>query len=237
VTGTSFNAASLTGNYDIQGFGSTTGNSNCNGGSICATVALGILQFSGTGTITTGQLYNFTGDGTGLQSGTPSGTYSVSSSGRVTTTGGSHPGVLYLAKPVATTEPFAAFLVGTDSPATSGQLEVGANSNVSASALAGTHIFGTIDPSDSTVRDQIGVASFASSGNITGYNYQSDTTTGLSEGDINGGGGGSSVLTITNSPLPGIGNVGSGSVSITDGTRLWFIDSGGNAASINLVLP
>jgi hypothetical protein len=235
VTGTSFTNASLTGNYVIQLSGSSSGNSNCNGGSNCATINMGILSLSGTGTINaTSQLYDYT-SGSAPQTNNPSGTYSVVASGRTTVVAGGHPPVLYLATPQSNTEPFVAFVVGTDTSAASGWFEKGASSNLSVGSFAGTHIFGDFNPGDSSVGLQTGVASFDASGNVTGYQYRSDTSTGLSEQNINSGGGGSATFAITNSPLPGFGTI-AGSLAVTDGTRIWFFDSGGsNTSPANII--
>jgi hypothetical protein len=236
VTGSSFTNASLSGNYVLRGYGNSSGNSSCNGGGTCATVALGELNFSGTGTLNnTSQVYNYTGDGSGIQTGNASGTYTVAASGRVALTGGSHNPVFYLTAPVNSgidaTEPIAGFVVGTDSPATSGQMDVGASSNVSVSSLANNYSFGNSDPGDPGVKAQDGVANVDTSGNVSGYSYQSNSNTGLTECSINCGGNGSPAFTISNSPLPGFGSLGSGTYAITDGTRIWFIDTGDSGKS------
>jgi hypothetical protein len=238
VTGTSFSNTSLSGNYVIQTYGSSTGNSSCNNSGPCANVSLGELSLS-NGTINgTSTIENYQ-QGNAISTDHPSGTYAVAASGRVSVTAGNHSPVLYLATPQSNTEPIVAFIVGTDSSGASGEMEAGANSNVSVSTLAGNYIFGSIDPSDSTVSDQTGVVKVDSSGNVTGYQYRSDTS-GLTEGSLNSGGGSNPAMTITNNPLPGFGSIGSNSVAVTDGTRLWFIDTGStntNPAGITIVQP
>ena len=234
--------SSLNGNYVAQIYGATTGNASCNNSGPCATVGLGVLQFSGTGTLNSAStLYRYQ-QGVGMQLDNPSGTYAVSPSGRVTITGSKAQPVLYLATPQSNTEPITAFSVATDSGAHSsasfGIMEAGANSNVSASVLAGNRIFGSSDPGDSTVQDQSGVVNVDSSGNMTGYRYSSDTN-GLTESTLSDGSGGAPLVTITNSPLPGFGDVGGGTVAVTDGSTFWFFDTGStlNPASINISAP
>src|ERR1035437_7052793 len=103
--------------------------------------------------------------------------------------------------------------------------------------MAGNYIAGNIDPGDSTVDDETVVAKIDSSGNITGYQYKSRLS-GLTNGSLNSGGT-PAVLTITNSPLPGFGNLGNGP-AVTNGTRIWFIDTGtgnGAPARINIIEP
>ncbi|HVA93862.1 MAG TPA: immunoglobulin domain-containing protein [Candidatus Dormibacteraeota bacterium] len=237
VTGTSFSNTSLSGNYIIQTYGSSVGNPSCNNSGPCADVELGVLKLA-SGTIDGTSTLEEYQSGSAPSVNNPSGTYSVAASGRVTVSGGKNPPVLYLATPQSNTEPFTGFVVGTDNSATFGQIEAGANSNVSVSALAGNHIFGTVNPGDSTVSNETGVAKVDTSGNVTGYAFNSNTG-GLGEGDL-AGGGTPPALTITNSPLPGFGNVGSGTVAITDGTRLWFFDAGSSntsPAKINIVEP
>jgi hypothetical protein len=115
---------------------------------------------------------------------------------------------------------------------------VAANSNVSVSTMAGNYIFGNINPGDSTVNDQCGVASLDTSGDVSGYQFRS-AVNGLTANALNGGGGGPTV-TISNSPLPGFATVGSGTIAVTNGTRIWFIDTGStnnSPASINVIEP
>jgi hypothetical protein len=233
--------SSLNGNYVAQIHGATT--FNCNNGGPCATVGLGVLQFSGTGTLNSASaLYSYQ-QGLNMQLDNPSGTYAVSPSGRVTMTGTEPLPVLYLATPQPNTESVSAFSVATDSGARSsasfGIIEAGANSNVNTSALAGNRIFASTDPGDSTVQSQAGVVKVTITGSISGYRYSSDTN-GLTESSLTDGlGGAAPPVTITNSPLPGFGDVGLGTVTITNGSTFWFFDTGSsfNPASINISTP
>ena len=239
VTGTTFSNTSLSGNYILQTTNSSTGNPSCNNSGPCASVSLGEVGFS-NGTInSTSTIYNYQ-QGSAVSTDNPSGSYAVAASGRMTVTPSSKAPVFYLATPQSNTEPIRAFIVGTDTGAAFGELTAGANSNVSVSSLAGNYIAGTFDPGDSTVNFETDVVKVDSSGNVTGYAYASDTS-GLSEGPINnGGGGGSPVVTITNSPLPGFGNVGSHTYAITNGTLFLFIDPGSSnnhPASITFIQP
>jgi hypothetical protein len=242
ATNTSFTNASLNGNYVDQIYGITSNDFDCaNGsGSVCAEVGLGVLQFSGSGTLNNGSTLFYYQVGTPFEVDNPSGQYAVAASGRVTITGTESLPVIYLATPQSNTEPIAAFTVATDAGAGSiagfGLLEAGANSSVNIVNLAGNYIFSTTDPGDSTVANQVGVVRIDTSGNISGYQYSSDTT-GLTEGPIsNGMGGPPAPVTISNSPLPGFGDVGPDTVMVTNGTRFWFIEPGefGNPASIKV---
>jgi len=119
-----------------------------------------LLTASGTG-ITGTQLRN---DGGSFQSKSITGiTYSVTSAGRMTTTGGGGTGpIFYL---VSANQ---AFLLNGNSAVDTGvfqsQTGAGSFSNTSAS---GTYAFGTIDPQDPNVSNESGVAAFASP-NING---------------------------------------------------------------------
>ena len=226
VTGTTFSNTSVAGNYLLY---------LTSGGGI-ADMGIGVLSLSNGTVNSTSTFYSYEA-GSPIATVNPSGTYSVSGSGRMTLSGSNAP-VIYLATPQSNTESITGFVVGGDHSASAGELEPGANSNVSVSTMVGNYIFGNINPGDSTVNDETGAAKIDSSGNVTGYSFTSGIS-GLGEGDLSGGGS-PPLLTITNSPLPGFGNIGSGTVSITNGTRIWFIDAGGSnnsPASIHVVEP
>ncbi len=238
VTGTSFSNSSLNGNYTLQGTSASSGNSGCNSGGNCAQITLGVLALSGGSFNTGSTIYNYSADGTtGIQSKSlAGGTYAVAASGRMTTAGlGNHSPVLYLATPQSNTEPFTGFVVGTDSAAFSGFVGVGSSTAVSVSSLAGNRICGTGTADDSMVQHYVCAVNLSSTGAVSGYQYASDTS-GLSEGSIGG-----ASFSISNSPLPGVGNLGSStSIAITDGTHIWFVDAGGslnNPAVITVVTP
>jgi hypothetical protein len=225
ATGTTFSTSSLSGNYVIYVTSS--------GG--IADMGLGVLSLSNGAINNTSTLYSYEA-GSAPEVVNPSGSYTVATSGRMTLGAGGP--VIYLATPQSNTEPITGFIVGTDSSASAGELQVGANSNVSVSTMAGNYIFGNINPGDSTVNDQCGVANLDSSGDVSGYQFRS-TLSGLSANALNSGGG-SPTVAITNSPLPGFGSVGSGTIAISNGTRIWFIDTGdsnNSPASINVIEP
>jgi hypothetical protein len=216
-----------------QAYGSINSDAGCNGGDNCASVTLGIIGFNSGSINVASQLENYVLGAAPLVTN-PTGTYIVAASGRVTFSAGATPPVLYLATPQSNTEPITGFLVGTNAAADSGTIEAGANSNVLSTAFSSNYIFGSVDGGDATVPDQAGVLQ-VNSGNVTGYQYFSNIQ-GLVEGALTG----APVVTITNTPLPGFGNVGPNTIAVTDGTRLWFFDTGtGNtsAASIEIVQP
>ncbi len=226
ATGTAFTTSSLSGNYVMY---------LTSGGAI-ADMGLGVLSLS-NGTINnTSTLYTYEA-GNPPTTVNPSGSYTVASSGRMTLGAGAP--VIYLATPQSNTEPITGFVVGTDSSGSAGELIVGANSNVSVSSMAGNYIFGNINPGDSTVKDETGVATIDSSGNVSGYHFTS-MLSGLSDGALNSGGGSSPFLTITNSPLPGFCSVDTGTIAVTNGVQIWFIDTGdsnNSPASISFIEP
>ena len=125
--------------------------------------------------------------------------YVVDSSGRVTTSGGSSPPVLYL---YGANE---GFLVGTDADATFGILEPQAAGPFSDTSFSGTYTFGTEDPLTGTVTTESGVVTANGSGNASGTKDQSSPT-GLTQNQ----GLNSSYSFAAN----GIGNVGTGTTAI-----------------------
>ena len=209
ATASSFSQSSLSGNYIIHVTGISGG---------IADVNIGLLTLSG-GTVN-GTLYEYAA-GSPQPPDTTSGSYLVSSpSGRVpfSNTGAGHnPPIFYLVAPAI--DGISAFIVGTDSTAMFGVAEA-SSGTFTTSGLAGNYFFGTEDPGDNTVTDQDGVVTIASSGSCNGTQNKSGQS-GLSTGPISG-----CTFTITNSNGTGIG--GSGSIAITNGTKLFFIDEGDN---------
>jgi len=80
--------------------------------------------------------------------------------------------------------------------------------------LAGNYFVGTEDPGDNTVGDETQVVAVSSSGTVTGSGYKSNQG-GLATKTASG------AVTMGSN---GIGNTGTNTVAITNGTRLFFID-------------
>jgi len=228
-----------------------TGQTSCTVASVtapCATVALGLIlptaSTSTTGTFT-GDVYNYDLQGgettNNFPSGSP-GTFTVTgATGRVTLgNAGSNPPVFYLASPAANTEPITAFFVSTNagsgSDAQFGIAEAGASSAITTASLAANYFFGTDDPGDNTVQDQIGVVTVASSGALTGtQNSSGQSGLQLLQAVT------SQPITITNldpgsNSAPGTGTIGPNSVAITNGTRFFFILTGTGQQAVIMVV-
>lgn len=130
-------------------------------------VSLGNFSFDGKGAFT-----STIDDNTGgtLSQSTPSGTYSVSSTGRTTFTGwGTNPPVLFLSS-------FNyGFVLGTDPQVTYGEMEAQIVRSVSNAAFSGAYAGGTLSPvlATQTVEDDLTYADGATPGN---YSVTYDTS-------------------------------------------------------------
>ena len=221
VTGSSFSNSSLSGNYIIHLSGS-------GGGS--ASVALGLVTLS-SGALS-GTINNYdVGSGASTTTIAPgTATYSVNAtSGRVTTTGtGNHPPVFYL---TTVTDGISAFIIGTDGSATFGLADFQPAATYSTSSWSGNggkFFFGEEDPSDNTIDNQVGTVTITpATGAVSGL-QDSSGPNGLQTAKVISG---TFVVTAN-----GTGNLGSGTVLITNGTKIFFIDEGaGAAAKISVV--
>ena len=220
VTGSSFSSSSLSGNYIAHLSGSAGGS---------ASVALGLITLSSGGL--SGTLYNYDpGSGastTTITSGTA--TYTVNAtSGRVTTTGtGNHPPVFYV---TTVTDGISAFIIGTDGSATFGLADFQPAVTYSTNSLSGNggkFFFGEEDPSDNTINNQVGTVTITpSTGAVAGL-QDSSGPNGLQLAKVISG---TFVVTAN-----GTGNLGAGTILITNGTKIFFIDEGGGAAKISVV--
>jgi hypothetical protein len=131
-------------------------------------VQVGLLTTDGAGSYTLATDENNAGV-VGTNSG--SGTYSVASNGRVTTTGGKHPPVIYL---VTANQ---GFLVGTDLSITAGSFQPQAAGPFSNSSFSGNYFFGDLPPVVSSSGLTTGVATSDGNGNISGTNDQNQSGT------------------------------------------------------------
>ena len=218
----SFSDSSLSGNFVVHETGIDSGK---------AGVLLGLYDFS-AGTIT-GNDYEYEEGLTSVSGNARSGTYSVASaSGRVTLAGaglGNHPPILYLAAPTATTEPISAFVVGTDPSGSFGFAEASSGTFTTA-GLAGNYFFAGEDPGDATVGYRVGVIAASSSGSLAGTFYENnppngESPAGLSESQNFGG-------AAFSFNADGRGTVGSNTVAITNGNRIFFFDEGDTVGEI-----
>ena len=210
VTGSSFSNASLSGKYIIHVSGSGGGSAN---------VTLGLLTLSSGALNGTLSQYSVGSPSTNSITG---GTYSVNAtSGRVTVTGaGNHPPALYLTTP---TDGISAFIIGTDGSAIFGLAEsqpAGTYSTNSLSGNGGKFFFGDEDPSDNTIDNQVGTVTITpSTGAVTG----SQDSSGPNSPFLQIGKPISGTFVINSD---GTGNIGTGTVLLTNGTKIFFIDEG-----------
>jgi hypothetical protein len=218
ATASSFSSSSLSGNYIIR---TTTSNPVCNNGNPCAGVTLGLVNL--TSGALSGTTYYYDIDNGGSSSAIPSGaTYAVdATSGRVTLSGAGSASALvsYIAIPTATTEPISAFLMATINGGTSadfGFAESQPSQTYSTSGMAGDYFGSTEDPGDNTVSNEIDVVSISSGGTVTGSGDKSGPK-GLATESVSG------TVSIGSN---GVGNMGSNTVAITNGTKILFIDQG-----------
>lgn len=183
-----------TGSVAYQGFAlqqssATFSNSALNGTSVfysqspqtgtsgtCGKIDVGIFTGNGTGSFSGSADENNCGT---AATSTPSGTYSVSTNGRVTTVAGTRPPIFYLVSPGK------GFFVGTSLSAEFGFFEPQTGGPFSASSIAGNFFFGTEDPTETNVSPEGGTVNIASTGSFTGTsdkNAQGTTSSGAVSG-------------------------------------------------------
>lgn len=147
--------------------------------------------------------------------------YGVAPNGRVMTTGGSTPPVIYLY------EKNRGFLVGTDPDVTFGILEPQAAGPFTKASFSGAYTFGTEDPSASAVTLESGVVTADGSGSASGTSDQSDPT-GLTQNQ--------SLNFMYSFTANGVGNVGNGTTAILiSGNKLVFINNTSANPTITVV--
>ena len=199
----SFSQGSLSGNIVIY-------LSSLNGGSpSTSSTTIGLADANGSGTVSSGTLWQIQNNGGTNQLGSQSiagVTYSSpDSSGRVllgNTGGGGHAPLLYL---VGTNE---AFLLGSGGSVETGMFEPQASS----SAPSGSFAFGTIDPQEANVSGNDGVATFSGS---------PLTVSGTTDNNSNGGGPQTGQtfgpLSVSTDATTGVGIISSNSTVCTIG--------------------
>jgi hypothetical protein len=235
VTGSSFSSASLSGNFIFHlngnvlcAFGAPP--SDCRGHA-----ALGVITMtpqSNSGGTSSGSLFTYNlhaGSGNLSFAGDQ---FAVDAAkGRVTLGSGTTLPVLYLTTPAANTEDVVAFAVGADPSALFGLVEPGAAQAVTTASLAGSYLFGSEDQGDFFVTSRLGVVNINTAGTVTGTELDSSNT-GLQMQAVN------RMLTIDNVAGPGAGNVGANTFAVTNGRKLFFIDTtNAPRATITVVEP
>jgi len=177
----SLNSASVIG---LQGPNNAAGND----------VVLGILSIPSAGNFTLAADENNAGIiGTLNQSGT----YSVTSNGRVTVTGTTHPLVFYLS------DANKGFVVGTDSNASTGFFEPQTGGPFSAASAKGSFFQGPSTPGDTSAPSyDSGVLTFDGASNSTGTTDSNSASAGLLQAQ-----GSSAAYAIATSGRGTIGNI------------------------------
>jgi len=181
-------------------------------------VDIALASANGTGAITVNDHIDsagtFTSDSTPLN-------YTVAANGRVTTTGGAAPPVLYLYGQNA------GFLVGSDPNVSFGILESQAAGPFSATSFSGAYTFGTENPSAGSVALQTGVLVADGISSTSGTSDQSSSA-GLVQNQAFSPG-----FTVT---ANGTGTLGSGTTAILiSGNKLVFLLNPNSTPAITVV--
>jgi len=262
VTGVHGSHTAISGNFMIHLTGiSVNGCNNGVAAYNCSDVQLVLVEASTTGTQTSdisGFSYEYRNGVTptpyrfGTLTGHSSNTLTVDPTwGRAVvtlTSGGTQvqAPVFYFATPVTSgsdqTEPFLGFGAGSgpagniDPVAAFGFVETGALSGLSTSSLKGSYFAGTEDPGDNNLSDEVDVVSASIFGALNGSRFNADSS-GLSANTISG-----PSINVTNADptvasdtFPGLFDfVGGGStvLGVTNGKRLIFFDTSGEAEFI-----
>jgi hypothetical protein len=211
-----FNSGSVTGSHLIR----TT---SLSGSGPHATI--GALTFDGTSGVT-GTLFDDKGGTTGTTTITPGlVTYSVdATTGRLTFTGlGANSPVAYIVPNLNNPVGITSFITNTDNGASAGVSEFQSSSpNFSNTSLSGLYSFGTDENVDNATKNFSGEVNFDNTTTMySGFSDESDPTGLLPNQTI------PNTSYVVNTD--GTGNVGANTVSVTNGTVLFFIDeSGGN---------
>jgi hypothetical protein len=212
-----FNSGSLTGSHLIR----TT---SLSGSGPHATI--GVLTFDGTSGVT-GTLFDDKGGTTGTTTITPGlVTYAVdATTGRLTFTGlGANSPVAYIVPNLNNPVGITSFITNTDNGASAGVSEFQSSSpNFTNTSLSGLYSFGTDENVDNATKNFSGEVNFDNTTVMfSGFSDESDPTGLLPNQTIPN--------TAYSVNTDGTGNVGPNTVSVTNGTVLFFIDeSSGNA--------
>lgn len=212
-----FNSGSLTGSHLIRA-------TALSGQGPHATI--GVLTFDGTSGVT-GTLFDDKGGTTSTTTITPGlVTYAVdAATGRLTFTGlGANSPVAYIVPNLNNPVGITSFITNTDNGASAGVSEFqSSSSNFSNTSLSGLYSFGTDENVDNMTKNFSGEVNFDNTTTMySGFSDESDPTGLLPNQTIPN--------TSYSVNTDGTGNVGPNTVSVTNGTVLYFIDeSNGNA--------
>jgi len=209
VTANSFSATALSGNYILHATGNSSGS---------ASVDLDLLTTTPGGAQTgalSGTVYSDGGGSSAATTSLSNVAYNIDpASGRVALGNPSdNLPVLYVTTP---TDGISAFVVGVNADAQQGVIEFQPSQTYTAASAAGTYAFGSEDPGDNTVYNDAGSATITSGGSASGTADLSSAA-GLTPNLPF-----SATVTISNSN--GTGNLGSQTVAIINGTKIFYID-------------
>jgi hypothetical protein len=209
ATASAFTASALSGNYIVH----TSGNS-----SSAASVDLELLTMTpggGQAGTLSGTVYSDGGGNGAATTSLSNVAYNIDPAlGRVALGNPSdNLPVLYVTTP---TDGISAFVVGVNADAEEGVIEFQPSQTYSTASVAGTYFFGTEDPGDNSINDEVGATTVTNSGSASG----TVDTSGASA--LQPGVPFNATVTISNSN--GTGNLGSQTVAITNGTKIFYID-------------
>lgn len=158
----------------------------------------------------------------------PTGTYTVSSNGRVTLTGaGHHPPVLYL------TGNNAAFVVGTDSSVIFGLMEAQSGGPFTNSSLSGNYLGGSLQPPTFNVSEEVDLVQ-PSAGNVT-VTGDNNSTQGTGAGNPTPDSFvGTYVVSSTGKTVVSQGGVQNGFLYIVSPSKFVFLDTTSNNPKLNI---
>lgn len=205
----SFDSSSISPSYIFHFTGNSAGS---------ASVAVGVANFSGgTDGNVSGTFDQYASGMASSQS--LSGTYGLAQSGgrlKVTGASGAMSPVCYLDTPF---DNVSAFCLTTDSSASFGVLDDQPAATYGNSSLSGNFVFGTSEPGDNTVPGIAGVASI-SAGGVSG----TEDTAAPSGPTL-----GTSFSGSLTTNADGTGTLGANTVTVTNGTVLYYIDEANDA--------
>lgn len=209
ATPSSFTASTVSGSYILH----TSGNANS-----ASSVDLQLLTMTpggGQAGTFSGTVYSYGGGNGAGTTNLSSLTYNVSATSSRTTLGNTSNSlpILYLTTP---TDGISAFVVGVNADAQAGLAEFQPSETYTTASAAGTYYFATEDPESNSIYNKVGAATISSGGSSSGT-VDLSTTAGLQSGQAF-----SATLDITSSN--GTGNMGTSTVAIVNGTKIFYID-------------
>lgn len=220
ATASSFAASSVSPGYIFRTTGGSSGS---------ASASIGLANFSGSGAVS--EVIDQYAMGI-ANSQNFSGTFTVATaSGRVPISNSTNSitQILYLTNPV---DGISAFSLGTGATASLGVFDTQPAATYSASSLSGSFFLGNNEPGDNTVPNLAGVLSI-SAGNFSGTEDSSGSVAPFPVFLFPG----ARLVGTLSINANGSGSIGTGSVAVTNGTTLYFIDEKQAAAEVTVVEP